>query len=211
MKNSKSIFWIKYNGITIPATKNFIQGEKFHDEQLSIDDNIELRSWNPFHSSLSSAIMCGLEILPVTKNSNILYYGIKTGITLSHISDIVDIDGNITCVTQGVSLNHSNLKNRQNIIFKNNFKEINDLKNNSFDTIFINTFESINLESIIELSKRHLKSDGFVIVLISKNDDTKLKKLLNDYRDYFQIIQNIDLGMYQNNQSLLIGKKTSSY
>lgn len=207
MKPNYNIFWVKYNGITIPATKNFLQGEKLSDEKLSLCNNIELRSWNPFHSSLSSAIMCGLEILPIVKNSNILYFGSETGITISHISDIIDENGNITCVTQSDLSNFSNLNNRKNIIFKNSFKEIDNSKNESFDTFFINTFENITFESIIELSKQYLKPNGFIMILISKSDNTNVKTLLDDYRKHFKIIQNIDLGHFQKKQSLLIGQK----
>ena len=204
MKSNDSIFWVKYNGIMIPATKNLIHGEKLHDEELSYLNDIELRSWNPFHCSLSSAIMCGLELLPIIKNSNILYYGNKISITISHISDLIDENGNITCIIPSDFLNYSDLKNRKNIIFKNSLKE---LSSELFDTIFIDTCENITLESIIDLFEKYLKPDGFVMILISKSNDTHLKTLLSDYRKHFKIIQNIDLGIYQKNQSLLIGQK----
>ena len=207
MKSNDSIFWVKYNGIMIPATKNLIHGEKFHDEELSYPNDVELRSWNPFHCSLSSAIMCGLELLPMIKNSNILYYGNKIPITISHISDLIDENGNITCILPSDFLNYSDLKNRKNIIFKNSLKELTGSSSESFDTIFIDTYENITLESIIDLFQKHLKPNGFVMILISKNDDTYFKTLLNDYRKHFKIIQNIDLGIYQKNQSLLIGQK----
>ena len=188
----------------IPATKNLIHGEKLHDEELSYLNDIELRSWYPFHCSLSSAIMCGLELLPIIKNSNILYYGNKISITISHISDLIDENGNITCILPSDFLNYSDLKNRKNIIFKNSLKQ---LSSELFDTIFIDTCENITLESIIDLFEKYLKPNGFVMILISKSNDTHLKTLLSDYRKHLKIIQNIDLGIYQKNQSLLIGQK----
>ena len=168
MKSNDSMFWVKYNGIMIPATKNLVHGEKLYDEDLSYRNDIEFRAWKPFHCSLSSAIMCGLELLPIIKNSYILYYGNRISITISHISDLIDENGNITCIIPSDFLNYSDLKNRKNIIFKNSLKE---LSSDLFDTIFIDTCENITLESIIDLFKKYLKPlnklQKFLDVLVS--------------------------------------------
>ena len=42
MKNFESIFWVKYNDLTVPATKNLCPGKKFYNEHLIISNDIKI-------------------------------------------------------------------------------------------------------------------------------------------------------------------------
>ena len=195
MKNSEFIFWVKHNNLTVPATKNFSPGNKFYDEHLIISNDIELRSWVPSHCRLSSAILSGLEILPITE-----------GITVSHLSDIVGKDGKIVFVTENQSFKNKNLLNRQNIILKNNFGEIKKTPENKFETIFIDMFENTQQNFILEICKNFLKSNGYLMILIPNSDKELTKDLIKEYRKNLNIIQNVELGSYQKNQLLIVAQ-----
>jgi len=75
------------------ATKNLTPGIKAYDEKLVKFDGIEYRIWSPYRSKLAAAIMNGLKELPIKKGDKILYLGIASGTTASHISDIIGVEG----------------------------------------------------------------------------------------------------------------------
>ncbi|XP_017225359.2 rRNA 2'-O-methyltransferase fibrillarin 1-like [Daucus carota subsp. sativus] len=55
---------------------------------------VEYRVWNPLRSNLANAIMCGITNIWVKPGSRILYLGDDVcQITLSHLSDLVGLDG----------------------------------------------------------------------------------------------------------------------
>ena len=206
MKIFESIFWVKYNNLTVPATRNLCPGKKFYDEHLIISNDIELRSWNPSYCRLSSAILSGLEILPLIEGTNILYFGNSDGITVSHLSDIVGKKGNISFVIKDQSLDNHNLLNRENITVTKNFDEIKKISENEFDTVFIDTFENIQQNFILETCENLLKPNGYLIILLQNSDKNKTKILVDEYRKNMNIIQTVELGSYHKKQLLIVAQ-----
>jgi fibrillarin-like pre-rRNA processing protein len=70
-------------------TQNLHPGVAVYGERLRSINDSEYRSWNPYKSKLAAAIMNGLEMVPLTRGSRVLYLGAATGTTVSHVSDIV--------------------------------------------------------------------------------------------------------------------------
>ena len=70
---------MKFNEIVKWKTSigDFPCTRKFDSDNLPVDDSSKkhLRVWNSFKSTLSAAIICGLEIMPINKTTNILYIG----------------------------------------------------------------------------------------------------------------------------------------
>ena len=67
--------------------------EKFDDksiygEKIIKKKNLRLRTWNPYRSKLSAALILGLRI-HIKEDSEVLYLGAATGTTVSHLSDIL--------------------------------------------------------------------------------------------------------------------------
>ena len=206
MKNFEPIFWMKYNDLTVPATKNLCPGKKFYDEHIIISNDIELRSWNPSYCRLSSAILSGLEILPIIEGTNILYFGNSDGITVSHLSDIVGKKGNISFDIKDQSLDNHNLLSRENITVTENFDEIKKISKNEFDTVFIDTFENIQQNFILETCENLLKPNGYLIILLQNSDKNKTKILVDEYRKNMNIIQTVELGSYYKKQLLIVAQ-----
>ena len=80
------------------ATLNMVKGERVYGEDLIDYKDKEYRSWTPYRSKLSAAIMNGLKTIAIKPGSSVLYLGASTGTTPSHVSDIVGEDGEVYCV-----------------------------------------------------------------------------------------------------------------
>ena len=74
-------------------TKNLVPGVKVYGERLVSEGNVEYRQWDFFRSKLGAAIKNGLQELPVKQGSTVLYLGAAEGTTVSHVSDIVGMQG----------------------------------------------------------------------------------------------------------------------
>src|SRR5262245_13624932 len=79
------------------ATLNLDQGKSLYGERLINVHGHEFRLWDPVRSKLAAALTKGLDI-DFKPNTRVLYLGASTGTTVSHISDIVGINGRIFAV-----------------------------------------------------------------------------------------------------------------
>lgn len=89
------VFEVELNHRKMIATLNLTPGTAFYGEQLVKVGDKEYRVWNPYRSKLAAAILNGLGSLPICYRSKVLYLGVASGTTCSHISDIVGEEGHI--------------------------------------------------------------------------------------------------------------------
>ncbi len=80
------------------ATVNLTPGLKVYGERVVEFEGKEYRSWDPYRSKLSAAILNGLKEVPLAPGMNVLYLGAASGTTASHVSDIVGPKGKVFCV-----------------------------------------------------------------------------------------------------------------
>ena len=95
MKEDNNYFWFTLDGEKKLFTENFTPQKQVYKEKLLVKNGIEYRNWEPFRSKLAACIMNGLEEFPFHDKSSVLYLGVSTGTTISHISDIVGPKGMI--------------------------------------------------------------------------------------------------------------------
>ncbi|MFP3133449.1 MAG: fibrillarin-like rRNA/tRNA 2'-O-methyltransferase [Nitrososphaeria archaeon] len=88
-----NVYWVEISDRKVLATKNLAPGISVYGEKLIKEKGIEYRLWDPFRSKLAGAIMKGLKDMPIKPGSTVLYLGASTGTTISHVSDIIDING----------------------------------------------------------------------------------------------------------------------
>ncbi|MEA2055102.1 MAG: fibrillarin-like rRNA/tRNA 2'-O-methyltransferase [Candidatus Thermoplasmatota archaeon] len=69
-------------------TLNLVPGERVYNEHLLFMGGKEYRSWNPYKSKMAAAILKGLKVMPVKRDSRVLYLGAANGTTVSHLSDV---------------------------------------------------------------------------------------------------------------------------
>jgi fibrillarin-like pre-rRNA processing protein len=77
------------------ATKNLVPGHRVYGEKLFKQGGVEYREWNTYRSKLAGALANGLSEQPIREGDSILYLGVATGTTASHISDIIGLKGRI--------------------------------------------------------------------------------------------------------------------
>jgi len=94
----KGVFWVEAEGKRNLATLNITLGRKFYGEELLRRRGREYRIWNPFRSKIAAAILKGIKELPLAAGTTLLYLGVASGTTCSHISDIFGAKGHIFAV-----------------------------------------------------------------------------------------------------------------
>jgi fibrillarin-like pre-rRNA processing protein len=118
--NLDSVAWITIHGEKQIATLNLVKGIDVYGEKLVKYGGEEYRVWDPFRSKLAGALQNGLTDLPVMNKSKVLYIGASTGTTVSHISDIIGINGIIFAVESSSRVGRELLENlaskRENIV-----------------------------------------------------------------------------------------------
>jgi fibrillarin-like pre-rRNA processing protein len=80
------------------VTRNLTPGRTFYNEPVFDFEGVEYRSWNPTRSKLGAAILKGLEIMPIKYGINILYLGVASGTTCSHVSDVIGVTGHVWAI-----------------------------------------------------------------------------------------------------------------
>ena len=93
------VYWAVFNdGSRKLATQNLIPGRNVYGEKLIKYEDREYRLWDPYRSKLAAAILNGMQNFPIKEESVILYLGVASGTTASHISDIIGSAGRLYCI-----------------------------------------------------------------------------------------------------------------
>jgi len=87
------VYWARTATGRELVTRNLAPGVSVYGERLVSSRGAEYRAWNPFRSKLASAIVNGASEIFVRPGSRVLYLGVATGTTASHVSDIVASEG----------------------------------------------------------------------------------------------------------------------
>ncbi len=220
LENNLGFFWIKSEGKKKLATENMITGNQVYNEKLILKKGIEYRLWNPFRSKLAAAIMNGLETFPFMNKSSVLYLGVSTGTTASHISDIVGPSGVVFGVEHASRSARDFLDrvagNRKNII-----PILQDARKpreyfaafGKVDIVYVDIAQPDQTKIAIKNCKIYLKNEGYLFLIIKTRsiDVTELPKKIIDaevekLRDAFEILQVIDLRPYDKDHAIVIAR-----
>ena len=220
MEEDKNYFWFELDGEKKLFTENFSPGNQVYKEKLLDKKGVEYRNWEPFRSKLAACIMNGLEEFPFFEKSNILYLGVSTGTTISHISDIVGPKGMIFGVEHSSRVARDFL-DRVAVHRKNIVPIIQDARRpekyfsvfTKVDVVYVDIAQPDQTKIAIDNCKMYLKKSGFLFLVIKTRsiDVTKdpkriiereIQKLQND----FEIIQRIDLSPFDKDHAMIIAK-----
>jgi len=220
LEEDKNFFWVKVDGQQKLATENLVIGNQVYQEKLVTKKGIEYRLWDPFRSKLAAAIMNGLEIFPFEEKSKVLYLGVSTGTTVSHISDIVGPRGTIFGVEHASRVARDFLdrvaSHRKNII-----PILQDARQpqqyfsvySKVDVVYVDIAQPDQTDIAIKNCKMFLKDGGYIFLVIKTRsiDVTKAPKKIieneiNKLRESFEIIQVIDLMPYDKDHAMVIAK-----
>ena len=219
-EDKKNIFWVKTEGEKKLATENLVPGNQVYKEKLVLKKGIEYRVWDPFRSKLAASIMKDLEEFPFQEKSSVLYLGVSTGTTISHISDIVGPKGIIFGVEHSSRVARDFLdrvaSHRKNIIpIIQDARQPQDYSSvyNKMDIVYCDIAQPDQTEIAISNCKLYLKNNGYLFLVIKTRSidvtqppkkiiDGELKKL----RANFEILQQIDLYPYDKDHAMIIAK-----
>ena len=218
MVDKQPFIWIQVDGERKLATKSLIPGNQVYNERLVQHEGTEYRIWNPFRSKLAAAIMNGLHDFPFTQKSDVLYLGVSTGTTISHISDIVGQAGTIFGIEHASRVARDFLdrvaSHRKNIVpiiydarkpeeFFSVYKKV--------DIVYVDIAQPDQTDIAIKNCKLYLKSHGYLFLVIKtrsidvvKDPRMVIKDEIKKLDMLFQIKQTIDLHPYDKDHVIVI-------
>ena len=218
MVDKESFFWLQIEGEEKLATENLIPGNQVYNEKLVQLNAVEYRIWNPFRSKLAAAIMNGLDDFPFKQKSDVLYLGVSTGTTISHISDIVGQNGTIFGIEHASRVARDFLDRvasyRKNIVpiihdarkpeeFFSVYKKV--------DVVYVDIAQPDQTDIAIENCKLYLKSGGHLVLIIktrsidvTKDPKRVIENEIKKLKSLFQIKQTIDLHPYDKDHAMVI-------
>ena len=218
MVDKQTFFWIQVEGEKKIATQNLVPGNQVYNEKLVQSKGIEYRIWNPFRSKLAAAIMNDLKNFPFNQKSDVLYLGVSTGTTISHISDIVNQGGTIFGIEHASRVARDFLdrvaSHRKNIVpiiqdarrpeeFFSVYKKV--------DIVYVDVAQPDQTNIAIENCKLYLKSGGYLFLVIKtrsidvvKDPKKVIKDEIKKLDTMFEIKQTIDLHPYDKDHAMVI-------
>ncbi len=220
VEDRQKFFWLKTEGQNKLATENLVPGNQVYNEKLLSKNGIEYRIWDPFRSKLAASIMNRLEEFPFKKNSSVLYLGVSTGTTASHISDIVGMEGKIFAVEHSSRVARDFL-DRVASYRKNIIPILQDARQpkeyfsvyEKVDIVYSDIAQPDQTEIAIANCKAYLKNNCYLFLVIKTRsiDVTQspkkiIKNELKKLQPNFEILQQIDLYPYDKDHAMIISK-----
>ena len=218
MEDKQNIFWFQIDGEKKLATENLIPKNQVYNEKLVKIKGTEYRIWNPFRSKLAATIMNGLRDFPFMQKSSVLYLGVSTGTTISHISDIVGQNGIIFGVEHTSRVARDFLdrvaSHRKNIIpiiqdarkpqeYFSVFKKV--------DVAYVDIAQPDQTDIAINNCKMYLKSSGYLFLVIktrsidvTKDPNKVISNEIKKLESLFEIKQIINLHPYDKDHVIVI-------
>jgi len=219
-EDNQGFFWMQSEGQKKLATENLVEGNQVYKEKLIRKKGIEYRLWEPFRSKLAAAIMNGLEIFPFKNKSVVLYLGVSTGTTISHISDIVGPSGIIFGVEHASRVARDFL-DRVATYRKNIIPILQDARKpkeyfsvfGKVEVVYVDIAQPDQTEIAITNCKIYLKKNGYLFLVIKTRsiDVTKAPKQIigeeiQKLKRDFDVLQVIDLHPYDKDHAIVIAR-----
>lgn len=221
MENEEgNIFWVKIEGERRLATLNLVPGNQVYREKLVKIKDEEFRAWDPYRSKLAAAIMNDLQVLPITRKSRVLYLGVSTGTTASHVSDIVGPSGIVFAVEHTSRVAREFLdrvaSHRPNIV-----PILQDARSpkeyfavyGTIDVVYVDIAQPDQTEIAILNCKTFLKKGGYLMLVIKTRsidvtrDPAEITRMeAQKLKENFEIVQQINLEPYERDHSMIVAK-----
>ncbi len=215
-----NIFWVKSEGEKRLATINLVPGNQVYREKLVKIDDEEFRIWDPYRSKLGAAIMNGLQFLPIVRKAKVLYLGVSTGTTASHVSDIVGPSGIVFCVEHSSRVARDFLERVAS--FRSNIVPIlQDARSpkeyfsvyGPVDVVYVDIAQPDQTEIAILNCKTYLKKGGYMMLVVKTRsiDVTRepaqvMRSEIKKLSANFEIVQEINLEPYEGDHGMIVAK-----
>ncbi|ANF22115.1 fibrillarin-like rRNA/tRNA 2'-O-methyltransferase [Thermococcus piezophilus] len=202
------------------ATKNLVHSQKVYGERLIKFEGEEYRVWNPRRSKLGAAILNGLKHFPIKPGSSVLYLGVASGTTASHVSDIVGWEGRVF----GVEFSPRVLRELVPIVEerRNIVPILGDATKPEeyralvpkVDVIFEDVAQPTQAKILIDNAKVYLRSGGYAMISVksrsidvTKEPEQVFKEVEKELATYFEVVERISLEPYEKDHTLFVVRK----
>ena len=209
---------IRLEGEDKLATLNLVPGNKVYGEQILEIEGKEYRVWDPFRSKLAAALCKGLQHLPIIEGCRVLYLGVSTGTTASHISDIISEEGVLFAVEIAPRVAREFIEQvalkRKNVIPLINDARKPDLYTSVFtkvDVVYCDIAQPDQTEIAILNCKKFLKKGGSILLIVKARSIDTIKdpekvfeqEMLKLENQGFKIIQTIKLDPFDRDHMMI--------
>ncbi|ASJ15700.1 fibrillin [Thermococcus chitonophagus] len=202
------------------ATKNLVPGQRVYGERVIKWEGEEYRIWNPHRSKLGAAIMNGLKNFPIKPGKTVLYLGIASGTTASHVSDIIGWEGKI----YGIEFSPRVLRElvpiveeRRNIVpilgDATKPEEYRALVT-KVDVIFEDVAQPTQAKILIDNAEAYLKRGGYGMIAVksrsidvTKEPEQVFREVERELGEYFEVIERLNLEPYEKDHALFVVRK----
>ena len=178
------------------------------------------REWIAERSKLAAAIIKGLRDLPIAKGSKVLYLGASTGTTVSHVSDIIKLEGIVYAIefAERVFRGLMDLvKQRKNIapILADVRKPEEYAWVEECDVVYCDVADPQESEIAIRNAQEFLKDGGFLFIAIKSQSIDVTKNPQQVYKEEaeklkkagFAVLQIIDLEPHERKHAMIVAKR----
>lgn len=202
------------------ATKNLVPGQRVYGERVIKWEGEEYRIWNPHRSKLGAAIMNGLKNFPIKPGKTVLYLGIASGTTASHVSDIIGWEGKI----YGIEFSPRVLRELVPIVEerKNIVPILGDATKpeeyralvTKVDVIFEDVAQPTQAKILIDNAEAYLKRSGYGMIAVksrsidvTKEPEQVFREVERELGEYFEVIERLNLEPYEKDHALFVVRK----
>jgi fibrillarin-like pre-rRNA processing protein len=206
------------------ATLNLTPGKRFYGEQLVNVDGVEYRTWNPFRSKLAAGIVKGLGEMPLSRGDKVLYLGVASGTTCSHVSDIIGVGGHVWGVdfaprpirdlVEGLAKHRDNVSPilgdaRRPRTYALNVPRV--------DGIYADVAQPDQAGIVVENTRVLLKSGGWAVMAVKSRsiDVTKAPQRIYEAEieklreGGFEIVESLELDPFEKDHALVVARLIS--
>ena len=215
-----TIFWITVKNKKKLATLNNASINEVYNEKLIKMNGKQYNLWNPYTSKLAAAIVNGMEIFPILEKTKVLYLNSTIEKTLSHISDIIGVNGKIFILRD---INENSKKFLDNVMNDrtNVFTITRDngdpakfsSKTEMVNVVYVDITQHNETEVAIQNCKRYLRDGGFLMLVVPtkkidfvNNPNGQNLEEIQKLQSSFEIIQQINLTDFFKEHSMIIAK-----
>lgn len=204
------------------ATLNLTPGKRFYGEQLVTVDGVEYRTWNPFRSKLAAGIVKGLDEMPLSQGDKVLYLGVASGTTCSHVSDIIGVEGHVWGVDfaprpirdliEGLAKHRDNVSPILGDARRPRTYALNVPK---VDGIYADVAQPDQGGIVVENARVFLKSGGWVVLAVKSRsiDVTKAPRRVYEAEieklrvGGFDIVESLELDPFEKDHALVVARR----
>lgn len=197
-------------------TENMNKGKAVYGERLIKEGKKEYRNWDPRRSKIGAALMNGLRVMPVRRNSTVLYLGASTGTTTSHVSDIA-VDGKIYAVdiaprvVRELVFLAETRKNIFPLLFNASLPEQYGSIVEKCDFVFQDVAASNQSEIFIKNVKMYMKEGGYGMLAVKARSINVAEKpkvifnmIENQLKRHFRVVDRVKLQPYERDHMVFV-------